>query len=204
MAAPGANDAPQVPQPCRQQGYARSSGSPGGFVRKRCRRPPHRLPPRHQDRHPRPSLEHEGRALGTGKETRLPWIVPHLCGALELRGFYVRTGRTEENFNVRQIPQMRDRTRVLQDSTTVRTSQGRWRTFFHVGWYEGPAQAETPGIYVGMLVLPARCAAATPLGRRKKEMSPAVGGRRGSLNRDAVVAMGFTAPGTRRIFAADG
>ena len=39
---------------------------------------------------------------------------------------------------------------------------------------------------------------------RAKGMSPAVGGRRGSLNRDAVVALGFTAPGTGWIFAADG
>ena len=91
-----------------------------------------------------------------------------------------------------------------EDGSTLRTGQGRWRTFFHAGCYEGPAQAETPEIYVGMLVLPTRCAAATALAAPKKKLSPAVGGRRGSLNKDAVVAMGFTAPGTRRIFAADG
>jgi hypothetical protein len=38
-----------------------------------------------------------------------------------------------------------------------------------LGVYEGPAQAETPGIYVGKLVLPARCAAATALEADKRE-----------------------------------
>jgi hypothetical protein len=67
---------------------------------------------------------------------------------------------------------MRDRAHVPQDGTTLRRGQARWRTFFHAGCYEGPAQAETPGIYVGMLVLPGRRARATTAGARLKRDEP--------------------------------
>lgn len=99
-------------------------------------------------------------------------IVPHLRGALELHGFHVRTGSAEENLKIRQIPQMRDRAHVPQDGTTLRRGHARWRTFFHAGCYEGPAQAETPGIYVGMLLLPGRRARATTAGARLKRDEP--------------------------------
>jgi hypothetical protein len=99
-------------------------------------------------------------------------IVPHLCGAPELHGFHVRTSSAVENLNIRQIPHMRDRMHVPEGGTIRRTGQGRWRTFFHAGCYGGPAQAETPGIYVGMLVLLARCAPATALGAGFKRDEP--------------------------------
>ena len=95
-------------------------------------------------------------------------IVPHLCGALELHGFHVRTGSAEENLKVRQIPEMRNRAHVPHHGTALRTGQGLGSTLFHTGCYEGPAQADTPGIYVGMLVLPDRCATATAAARRGK------------------------------------
>ena len=38
----------------------------------------------------------------------------------------------------------------------MRTGQRSWRAFFHAGCYEGPAWAEIPGIYLGMLIPPAR------------------------------------------------
>jgi hypothetical protein len=132
-------------------------------------------------------------------------IVPHLRGALELHGFHVRTGSAEENLKIRQIPQMRDRAHVPQDGTTLRTGQARGRTFFHAGCYRRPSAGGHSGNLrrhagpAGPLREGNNCGAPD-----SKGMSPAVGGRRGSLNRDAVVAMGFTAPGTSWIFAADG
>ena len=96
-------------------------------------------------------------------------IVPHLRGALELHGFHVRTGSAEENLKIRQIPRcviVRTCRRTAPHCGRVRLVGAR---FSMLDVTEGPAQADTPGIYVGMLVLPGRCARATTAGRQTQK-----------------------------------
>jgi len=123
---------PLVAGPSGPQACARSSGSPGAFGHRRCRRPPRRIPRRRRRPHPRPTPGPAAPVSGTGRETRLPSDCPCLS-----------------------------RAHVPHGGTTMRTSPGLWRTLFHAGCYEGTACTETPEIYVGMLVPPDGRAAAT-------------------------------------------